>query len=65
METPGALPITKPKKLKKSTKKKFPIFPEMELSSQHIKKILIFFQKKAFLIFPKMESCTFQPKFEK
>ena len=37
----------------------------MELSSSNIKKILIFSQKKVFLIFPKMEPCTFQPKLEK
>ena len=37
----------------------------MELSSPNIKKILIFSQKKAFLILPKTEPCPFQPKLEK
>ena len=37
----------------------------MKLSSSNIKTILIFPQKKAFLIFPEMEPCTFQPKTEK
>ena len=34
----------------------------MEHSSSNIKKIVIFSQKKAFLIFPEMEPSTFQPK---
>ena len=37
----------------------------MELSTSNIKKILIFSKKKAFLMFPEMEPCTFQPKIEK
>ena len=37
----------------------------MELSSSNIKKILIFSQTKAFLIFPEMKHCTFQPKLKK
>ena len=37
----------------------------MELSSSNIKKIPTFSQKKVFLVFPEMEPCTFQPKFEK
>ena len=37
----------------------------MELSSSNIKKILTISQKKPFLIFPEMESWTFQPKLEK
>ena len=37
----------------------------MELSSSNIKKILIFSHKKAFLIFPEMEPCTFQPRLKK
>ena len=37
----------------------------MKLSSFTINKILIFSQKKAFLIFPEMEPCTFQPKLKK
>ena len=37
----------------------------MEFSSSNIKKILIFSQKKAFLIFPEMKPCTFQRKLEK
>ena len=53
------------KNKKNLPRKKFLIFPEMELSSSNIKKILIFSQKKVFLIFPKMEPCTFQPKLEK
>ena len=36
----------------------------MGLSSSNIKKILIFSQKKAFLIYPEMEPCKFQPKLE-
>ena len=31
----------------------------MELSSSNIKKSLILFQKKAFLIFPGMQPCTY------
>ena len=54
-----------PKKQKKFTRKKFLIFPEMELSSSNIKKILIFSQKKAFYIFLETEPGTFQPKLEK
>ena len=34
--------------------KTFLVLPEIELSGSNIKKILIFFQKKAFLIFPEM-----------
>ena len=34
----------------------------MKLSSSNIKFFFIFSQKKAFLIFPKTEPCTFQPK---
>ena len=37
----------------------------MELLSSNIKKILIFSQKKAFLVLPEMEPCSFQPKPEK
>ena len=37
---------------------KFLVFQETELSSSNIKKILIFSQKKAFLIFLEMEPCT-------
>ena len=36
----------------------------MESASPNIKEIIIFSQKKVFLIFPEMESCTFQPKLE-
>ena len=39
------------KKKKKLPQKKFLIFPEMELSSSNIKKILIFSQKTAVLMF--------------
>ena len=53
------------KKIKKiHHEKKFLLFQEMKLSGSNIKKILIFSQKKAFLIFPKIEPCTFQPKLE-
>ena len=45
--------------------KKFLVFQKMELSSSNIKKLLIFSQKKAFLIFPKKEPCTFQIKLKK
>ena len=41
------------------------MFWGMELSSSNIKKVLIFFQKKAILIFPEVEPCTFQPKLKK
>ena len=44
---------------KKFTRKKLFVFLVMELSSPNIKKILIFSQKKAFLIFPQMKPCTF------
>ena len=37
----------------------------MNFSSSNIKKFLIFSQKKTFLIFLEMESCTFQLKLEK
>ena len=63
----------KEKEKKNSLRKKFLIFPEMELSSSNIKKItfsrniafLVFTQIKAFLKFPEMEPCTIQPKLEK
>ena len=38
----------------KPTQKKFLIFLEMDLSSSNIKKIRIFSQKKAPLIFPEL-----------
>ena len=63
---------SKPKKTKTHLpEKKFIIFLGSELLSSIIKKILILFkkkaffiisQKKAYLIFPKMEPCNFQPK---
>ena len=65
---PGALfnPRSKNKKWKKTKlQKKFLTFPEMELSSSDIRKNLIFTQKEAFFIFPKMEPYIFQPKLEK
>ena len=37
----------------------------MELSGSNIKKVLTFSQKKAFLIFPEVESSTFQPRLKK
>ena len=47
-----SLPLLPKKKTnKKSTRKKFLVFSEMDLFSPNIKKILIFSQKKAFLIF--------------
>ena len=36
----------------------------MELSSSNTTKIVTFSQKKAFVIYPEMESCTFQPKLQ-
>ena len=64
MELLGAHPNPNCKKnLKKSTQKF--IFLEIELSSLNIEKTFIFYQKKAFLIFPNTEPCTFHPKFEK
>ena len=47
-----SLPLLPKKKTnKKSTRKKFLVFSEMDLFSPNIKEILIFSQKKAFLIF--------------
>ena len=46
-------------KLENPPRKKFLMFQEMELFDSKIKKILTFSQKKAFLIFPEMEPCTF------
>ena len=37
----------------------------MELSSSNIKKILIFSQKKVFVIFSEIDLCTFHAKPEK
>ena len=51
------------KKKKKSIPEK--ISPELELSSSNIKKFLKASQKKAFLIFPEMEPCTFHIESEK
>ena len=53
------------RKLKKSTQKKILIFREVEQSNSKIKNFVIFSQKKAFLIFPEKEPCTFQFKLEK
>ena len=54
-------------KLKKTNppQANFFIFQEMELSNSNIKKLIVFSQKKAFFIFPVMESCSFQPKLKK
>ena len=41
------------------------MFQEMELCDSKIKKIFIFSQKEAFLIFLEMEPCTFQPMLKK
>ena len=38
---------------------------EIKLGLSNIKKLIIFSQKKAFVIFPKMEPCNFQSKIEK
>ena len=43
-------------------KKRIPIFWEMDFSCSNIKKILIFFQVKAFVIFLKTEAFTSNPK---
>ena len=43
----------------------FLIFQEIELPNSNIKKLIVFSQKKAFFIFPEMESCSFQPKLKK
>ena len=61
----GPLFIPSSENKKESTHQKFLTFQEMEFSSSNIKKILTFSQKKPFLIFPEMESWTFQPKLEK
>ena len=52
-----------PQKSIKTHPKKILIFPEMELSSSNIKKILIFSQKKAFLILfsPSLKSKKIHP----
>ena len=55
-----------PKNKKKNPpRKKFYIFSGKEFSCSDIKKILIFSQRKAFLIFSQMKLCTFHPKLEK
>ena len=72
MQVPNTLPSPPPpppqapfqkKKKKKSPPEK--ISPELELSSSNIKKFLKASQKKAFLIFPEMEPCTFHIESEK
>ena len=65
MELPRSFPSPSPKNPEKSTPNKIPYISENGLSSSNIKKILIFSQKKAFLIFSEMEPCTFQSKLEK
>ena len=40
------------------------MFQEMKDSGSNIKKFIIFYQKKVFLIFPE-KRCTFKPKLEK
>ena len=74
MITSGAIPIPNPKKLIKSTRNKFLIYPGMKRFSSNSKKMLIFSQKKAFLlfsqkktflIFPEMKPFTFQSKLSK
>ena len=74
MQVPNTLPSPRPpcppppsplpkKKKKKSIPEK--VSPELELSSSNIKKFLKASQKKAFLIFPEMEPCTFHIESEK
>ena len=65
MKLPGALFRPNSKIKKKSIPKKIPYISGMELSESKIKKFLIFSQKKAFLIYPGIEPCSFQPKLEK
>ena len=55
MGLPGALFSPSSKNKKKPTPQKCLIFQDMELSSSNIKKIVIFYEKKAFLIVPEME----------
>ena len=57
MGLPGALFSPSSKNKKKPTPQKCLIFQDMELSSSNIKKIAIFYEKKAFLIVPEMEPC--------
>ena len=45
----GSLSISNPKKLKKPTRKKLFIFPEMELSSSKVKKNFLCFLKRKLL----------------
>ena len=71
MELPGALPISSPHK--KKTPALFGLNPQnfflkkilIFYKKPALKRFLIFSQKKAFLIFPKREHCTFQPELEK
>ena len=56
MQLHGALFKPMFKKFKKSGRKKFPIFQEMQLSCSNIKKFLVFCEEKAFLIFPEPET---------
>ena len=65
MQLPSTFLGPSSKNKKNPPRKNFLIFQEMELSDSKIKKYLIFSQKKAFLIFPEMEPCTFQPKLKK
>ena len=52
-----------PKKQKNPPPKKFLIFQEMGLSCSNIKKIVVLFsQKKYFLLFPKIQPCTSSPE---
>ena len=59
METPGALPITKPKKLKKSTKKNSLYFQKWNFLANILKKFLYFFKRKLFLYFQKWNPALF------
>ena len=62
MELPGLLLIAA-RKTKKILLEKIRYIREMELSNSNIKKFLIFFQKKAFLIFREMETLKKFPIF--
>ena len=52
------------KNKKNPPRKNFLIFREIKIFDSKIKKCIIFFQKKAFLVFPEMQPCTFRSKIE-
>ena len=53
------------KNKKNPPRKNFLIFREIKTFDSNIKKFIIFFQKKAFRVFPEVQPCFFRPKIEK